>query len=158
MKDFPLSYVTTELKQNETVTIPSEHFLFKTNSLPPLEVDSKTDGVYIPKNSNFPFIDLIWKTGVYLFGVQIHTGSTLDKARKAADFDSEFRKSSLFVNFKDNVFLIYLSPDEKTTMSMKKKYDSLKLTFDESGMKVGFITIAQVECLKDVLDIKVTKN
>ena len=48
---------------------------FLSNAL--LEVMVK-DGMYIPRNCNFPAIDLIWKHGKSVCGVQVHTSDHHD--------------------------------------------------------------------------------
>ena len=145
--NFPLSLVTTGVAPEDTVSIPSKQHHFHTHDLPELTVYSYNDGVHVPIDSNFPAIDLIWKTGVYVFGIQIHTTSTHGDD-VASLFEEKCRKAGWLDEFQDNVFLIYLCPDESCMMPFKPKNSFHQTT--ESGIKIGYITTKQVECLKDI--------
>ena len=63
--------------------------------------------VYVPTNPNFPAIDLIWKNGRSVFGVQVHVSSHDDVANS---FFGMCKAAKWFEIF-DEVHLLYLSPE-----------------------------------------------
>ena len=138
--NFPLSNVSTDVKQDETIAVPSKHLPFVTSEVPQMTVDNDTDGVHVPSISNFPDLDLIWKTGEYVFGVEVFTSFRAGHEKKAWKFQEKVKDEVWFQNF--TVCFIYLCPDENTKMKVKHKYDSSK-NFNCGLIKVGFITIAQ---------------
>ena len=144
--NFPLSLVSTNVAPDETVFVPNKQYHFSKDGLPRLTVESYHDGVHIPSKCNFPAIDVIWKTGMYVFGVQIHTSSTDDDV--ASLFEEQCRVAGWFDTFQDNVFLIYLCPNV-SSMIASKPNDTFRQT-TESGLKIGYITTADVECLKNM--------
>ena len=132
--------------------MPNNEFTFTgITKLPNLTMDENTDGVHIPKEGNFPSIDVIWKSGANIFGVEIYTSAKTSHQDKAKSFDDMVIRAgwSLNRNFQDNLFFIYLCSDENTQMKLKKKFIKKGYTF-QSNLKVGFITVAQVECLMDL--------
>lgn len=118
-------------------------FYFGSQRLPnDLTVSNDDDGVYIPYNSNFPAIDMIWKTGTYIFGVQIHTSRTHSDV--ADQFERLCNSAGWSKKFGSSVFLIYLCPDE-TCMMINQP------SVTKSGrVKIGYITIKQVNCLENL--------
>jgi hypothetical protein len=150
--NFPLSLLTSPTNNDsnddtcsigggETVYVPSKHQYFYSQHLPSLRANND-DGIYIPINCNFPAIDVVWKSGNYIFGVQIHTSSSHRDV--ASMFEKKCQNAGWFDHFSGNVFLIYLCPDVKSMIKKKQKktYSGL--------VKIGYITIAEVECLKNM--------
>jgi hypothetical protein len=89
--------------------------------LPKLTSNSE-NGVYVPINMNFPAIDLVWKFGDKIFGVQVHVSSHPDVAVKFRDMCSE---AGWFVEF-EQVHLIYLSPEDGVSSLVAALVDSPK--------------------------------
>ena len=117
----------------EEVTVPVTHepLHFQGQGLP----RSLKDGVHVPVNSNFPAIDLVWKVGNRIFGVQVHVSSHHDVADK---FTKMCQEAGWFETFQE-VHLIYLSPDERvlnlvTTLVTPPKQLVCCTTSNESGM------------------------
>ncbi|MGH7973911.1 MAG: hypothetical protein ACREBR_00195, partial [bacterium] len=82
----------------------------------------QSDGVYIPKNRTFPAIDMVWKSGKEVWGVQLHIRSdhkvSLDKFRSLciiAKWDTAFNQ----------VYLLYLCP--------KPEFIMRRIASDDSG-------------------------
>ena len=92
------------------VVIGANSDRFEGRLLPRLTTTSP-DCIYIPYDPNFPAIDLIWKHGRSIFGVQVHV-STHDDV--ASSFMGLCREAGWFENF-DTVYLLYLSPEDAVT-------------------------------------------
>ena len=145
VQNFPLSLVSRKDGIKEIiVSVPCKIFSFKSQDLPQLTVNNDTDGVYIPLSSTFPNIDNVWKTGSYVFGVQAYTSSR--HKEKATSFEGNCRKLGWFDTF--NVFFVYLSPNVRCMMTTKPKNSFHDTT--ETGLEIGYITMEQVECLKNM--------
>jgi hypothetical protein len=94
----------------DKVQVPSSSNLFPGMVLPELSAQS-ADGIYIPFNPNFPAIDLVWKLGKIIFGVQVHVSSHEDVASR---FCGLCEKAGWFQNF-DTIYLLYLGPEDNVT-------------------------------------------
>jgi hypothetical protein len=148
--NFPLSLVTNEVAPDETVSVPSTHFYFDTQNLPELKVYNYCDGLHIPKHCNFLGIDIVWKTGSHVFGVQIHMNSMHEDM--VAVFEDKCQKAGWLDEFPGNTFLIYLYPDVSCVMARQSNHFIHQST--QSGrIKIGCITNAHVECLKDMFSL-----
>jgi hypothetical protein len=69
----------------------------------------KKNGMYVPENSNFPAIDLIWKFGQFVCGVQVHTSKPDNVLEK---FTAMCNEAGWLIKF-SKVYLLYLSPEQK---------------------------------------------
>jgi hypothetical protein len=115
---FQLSLVATHVAPVETsVSVPSKHFYFGPQNLPQLKVNNDDDGIHIPIICNFPAINVVRKTGMYVFGVQIHIRRTQDDV--AFSFDKKCQKAGCFEHFHINVFLLYLCLDMSCMIASK---------------------------------------
>ena len=65
--------------------------------------------MYVPENSNFPAIDLIWKFGQFVCGVQVHTSKPDNVLEK---FTAMCNEAGWLIKF-SKVYLLYLSPEQK---------------------------------------------
>jgi hypothetical protein len=92
-----------------------EKFRFQGRLLPQLTKISE-DGVYIPYDPNFPAIDVVWKHGRSVFGVQVHVSKHEDVASSFLGLCSE---AGWFRNF-DKVYLLYLGPEDAVTDLVSK--------------------------------------
>jgi hypothetical protein len=147
VENFPLSLVIPNAASQEMISVPRKHYYFGSRNLPPLRVNEDDDGVYIPYNPNFPAIDVVWKSGAYIFGVQIHTKSTHSDV--ASLFETKCRNAGWLDHFPDTVFLVYLCPNLSCMIASKPK-DLFHSTTPSRRVKIGYITIAQIECLKNM--------
>ena len=93
---------------HEVISIPalSADFGFPGKLLPEFTSYSP-NGIYVPLDPTFPAIDLVWKHGNVLFGVQVHVCKHDDVLE---GFISLCRVAKLFDQF--DVHLIYLSPED----------------------------------------------
>lgn len=83
-------------KFNLIETFPSKH-------LPKI---MEWDGMYVPQNSKFPAIDLIWKCGQFVCGVHLRISKHDDVLEQ---FTAMCDKAGWLTKFK-KVYLLYLSP------------------------------------------------
>jgi hypothetical protein len=84
--------------------------LFQGQTLPsPSNMDNNS--LFIPVNSNFPAIALIWKAGKNVWGIQVHVANHDDCLPTFRDMCKESGWDETF----DNIFMVYLSPDLKAT-------------------------------------------
>ena len=80
--------------------------------------DMTKESLFIPKNSNFPAIDLIIKVGQKVWGVQIHTNPTHD------DVLPKFRTMCDAAGWHgrfEEIHLVYLSPSDLTKKNVETK-------------------------------------
>lgn len=89
------------------VTIQQSATRFNGKLLPKLTKEGTRDGIFIPNDPNFPAIDLVWKCGGIVLGVQCHVNQHKDVA---AYFWGLCNKANWLKNF-DEVHLLYLSPE-----------------------------------------------
>lgn len=106
--------VLSKTKENaELVVLPQtvdRGMRFGTQKLPsPDEMDSNT--LFIPKNPNFPAIDLILKEGKIVWGIQVHVA---DHENVLPKFREMCMEKGWFSHF-DDVKLVYLSPSAEVT-------------------------------------------
>jgi hypothetical protein len=94
----------------EVISIPgtalSTSFRFSGKQLTSFTSNSP-NGVYVPLDPNFPAIDLVWKHGNVIIGVQVHVNKHDDVLE---GFISLCRVANLFGQF--DIHLIYLSPED----------------------------------------------
>jgi hypothetical protein len=94
----------------EEISIPgtalSTSFRFSGKQLTSFTLNSP-NGVYVPLDPNFPAIDLVWKHGNVIIGVQVHVNKHDDVLE---GFISLCRVANLFGQF--DIHLIYLSPED----------------------------------------------
>ena len=143
--------VTFQVGREEvTVPVTREPLHFQGQVLP----RSLKDGVHVPVNSNFPAIDLVWKVGNRIFGVQVHVSSHHDVAEK---FTKMCQEAGWFETFQE-VHLIYLSPDEQvlnlvTTLVNPPKQRVCCTTSNESEMSYlhrRSISKNSISCLENL--------
>ena len=140
--------VTFQVGREEvTVPVTREPLHFQGQVLP----RSLKDGVHVPVNSNFPAIDLVWKVGNRIFGVQVHVSSHHDVAEK---FTKMCQEAGWFETFQE-VHLIYLSPDEQvlnlvTTLVNPPKQRVRCTTSNESDLHRRAISKNSISCLENL--------
>ena len=80
-----------------------------------LPISMKKDGMYVPRNSKFPGIDLILKCGQSVCGVQVHISkhhNVLQKFTAMCDMAGWHTKLK-------KVYLLYLSPEQRIANSVQ---------------------------------------
>jgi hypothetical protein len=123
---------------NEVICVPQDQNYFSGNALPSPFVP---DGVYVPTISTFPAVDMVWKFGSRLFGVQVYT----TKSHK--DVFNKFLKNCLsagWMSESQDVFLLYLCPFKECTVSFAPKDSNVE---KKDGITIGFITKESLPCL-----------
>ncbi len=85
---------------------------FPSNVLPEI---MNENGMYVPRNSNFPAIDLIWKCGDSVCGVQVHVSKHHNVLKK---FTEMCKKAGWLTKFK-TIYLLYLSPEQSVANSVQ---------------------------------------
>jgi len=115
--------------------------LFRGQKLPQ---DLSKDGIYVPMNTNFPAIDLIWKMGQTIWFVQVHVA---DHTNVKADLeklleDIEWKK------FAKKAFLLYLSPAQ--SVSNRLSHDLFNLDGSSPLMAVLAAPFTHFKCMKDL--------
>jgi hypothetical protein len=112
-----------------------------------------SNSLFIPQNSNFPAIDLLWKAGMNVWGVQVHV----------ADHDDclvsfkEMCESRTWLTAFDNIYLVYLSPDPAVTSSLtclppaatRQKIPRLAKAA-KTKIQVSAVSKNEIECLKNM--------
>jgi hypothetical protein len=139
--------------QKKSITIRENVIDFKGSTLQEIENECFDTAVFVPKNCNFPAVDMVWKSEKCIYGVQIHVSSEHNDV--AATFWDMCDKVSWFDKYK--VYLLYLSPNEKCAIQSKEssycKNDGSKKrrrTDAKKEISIGYITIKSVQCLKDL--------
>jgi hypothetical protein len=112
----------------ETIPSPlnvSLQKIFESQRLPPKDfmVD---EGMYVPKNSNFPAIDFIWKQENIVVAVQAHVSARHDVV--VSTFQDMLDKETSWGEF-DRVILLYLSPSDETAKKMGEKVVTEALSY-----------------------------
>ena len=142
------------------VSIVQKHFDFNGSSLPELTGGTASDGVHVPTICNFPAVDMVWKSKNNVYGVQVHINSDHDDV--AANFWEMCYKAKWFDKY--NIFLLYLSPDQKSALKKKPTFYSKKRTTshnlrsrnqtktDDQRISIAYYTICSVTCLHDLRD------
>jgi hypothetical protein len=137
---------------NNKVAVGPGSIRFKENLLPKLTAFSP-DGIQIPSNPNFPAIDLVWKQGSSMFGIQVHVSSHNDVV---SSFCGMCREAKWFQNF-DKIYLLYLSPEIGVTNLVSSIVNPIifqgKRTRDETVQPRIFLNAVSkdlVSCLKDL--------
>lgn len=133
--------------QQKKLSIDANAFDFHGSTLQHMECALVAKGVFVPINCNFPAVDMIWKSGKCVFGVQIHVSS--DK------FWELCNEVSWFDQYK--VYLLYLSPNDNCAIR-DKKYTYCKGQpkkrlpgIKKETISIGYITIHSVQCLQNLL-------
>jgi len=124
---------------------------FESQNLPdPVSMQQNT--LFIPKNSNFPAIDLILKAGNDVWAVQVHVSKHTDVLPK---FRSMCEEKEWFATF-DNINLLYLSPSDEVknmlgacipTPPVRR---SKRLKVDGKPIYVSAATIEEFDCLQNI--------
>jgi len=110
-----------------------------------LPKDLSQDGMYVPLNTNFPAIDMIWKMGKNIWFVHAHVAKH--------DDDVKFALEDLLEDFDwpkvvENIFLLYLSPSRDVSNSL---YESLFFLDDSSSLtKVLAMPITYFACMENL--------
>jgi len=73
--------------------------------------------MYVPRNSNFPAIDLNWKCGDSVCGVQVHVSNHHNVLKK---FTEMCKKAGWLTKFK-TIYLLYLSPERSVANSVQNQ-------------------------------------
>jgi len=104
-----------------------------------LPMSMEKDGMYVPRNSNFPAIDLIWKCGQSVCGVQVHISKHDNVLKK---FTAMCDKAGWLTSFK-NVYLLYLSPEQGIA-------DSVQCNIPETQGPITVVALCKssIPCLK----------
>jgi len=113
---------------------------FCSNTLPEVMVE---DGMYVPRNCNFPAIDLIWKHGKSVCGVQVHTSDHHDVLKVFRAMCVEANWGAAF----DEIHLLYLSPDKATANSAQKFITKTQDKIPEIQVSVAALCISSIPCL-----------
>jgi hypothetical protein len=109
----------------------------------------------IPKNLNFPAIDLILKSddGVDVWAVQVHVSKHDNVLPK---LESMCNEKGWFEAF-TNIYLVYLSPSEDVKNLLtclptppERRSKRLKVTGKKNPIQVSAATIQEFECLRDI--------
>ena len=128
-------------------------FVFETQELPTAQMMAENT-LFIPKNSNFPAIDLILKSkeGKDVWAVQVHVADhddVLPTLKKMCD------KGGWFQSF-DNIYLVYLSPSD-AAMNMltciprpPQRRSKRPRSQPPNPIQVSAATIRDFECLRDI--------
>jgi len=111
---------------------------FCSNTLPEVMVE---DGMYVPRNCNFPAIDLIWKCGKSVYGVQVHTSDHHNVLKKFTKMCNAAGWHKMFTK----IFLIYLSPRQSIS-------DSVKSNIPQTQGKITVVAVCKssIPCLTDL--------
>ena len=127
--------------------------VFETQELPTAQMMAENT-FFIPKNSNFPAIDLILKSkdGKDVWAVQVHVAdhdNVLPTLRRMCD------NSEWFQSF-DNIYLVYLSPSD-AVMNMltciphpPQRRSKRPRSQPPNPIHVSAATIRDFECLRDI--------
>ena len=127
--------------------------VFATQELPTAQMMAENT-LFIPKNSNFPAIDLILKSkeGKDVWAVQVHVADhddVLPTLKKMCD------KGGWFQSF-DNIYLVYLSPSD-AAMNMltciprpPQRRSKRPRSQPPNPIQVSAATIRDFECLRDI--------
>ena len=137
--------------------IPKNQFKIHGSKLPLMAQGDFSDGVYVPTNCNFPAVDMIWKSGQTVYGVQVHINCDHDDV--ASKFWDMCQTESWFCHY--TVYLLYLSPNKQCAMKKQPKMlckgkksrgksRQQRATNEQTNMIIKYITILSVECLKDL--------
>lgn len=158
---FELIVISSFQKKNVVAEKTSEAVLpgmvdtdcvFETQQLPHPSQMGK-NSLFIPKNSNFPAIDLILKEDKSVWAIQVHVSDHPDVAPK---FKSMCEDQGWFKAF-DNIFLVYLSPSPEVTahlsclpatLSRRKRQRLANESSPE--IQVSALSVSDIECLKDL--------
>ena len=124
---------------------------FESHKLPdPVSMQQNT--LFVPKNSNFPAIDLILKAGKDVWAVHVHVSKHADVLPK---FRSLCKEKEWFATF-DNINLLYLSPSDEVknipgaflpTLPGRR---SKRLRVVGNHIYVPAATIKEFDCLQNI--------
>lgn len=141
-------------QQAEASVLPErvdKGMVFETQQLPDPR-DMETNTLFIPKNSNFPAIDMILKEGPQVWAIQIHV-SDHDDVVPAFRFMCD--EKGWFASF-DNIFLVYLSPsfEVRDALSVLPAQPSRvkrpRIANQKPDIQISAICKDEIECLKDI--------
>ena len=124
---------------NEVIRIPQGQNYFSGNALPSPFVK---DGVHVPMMSNFPAVDMVWKSGSRLFGVQVYT-SKIHKNNVFGKF-LKMCHSAGWMDESQDVFLLYLCPFKECSFSFAPGNCNVETN---GGITIGCITKESLPCL-----------
>jgi len=111
--------------------------------------------LFIPKNSNFPAIDLILKShdGVDVWAIQVHVSDHNDVLE---DFQRMCEAKGWFDSF-DNIYLVYLSPSRAVMKLLTciptppaRRSKRSKVSGQRNPIQVSAATIQEFDCLSDI--------
>ena len=122
---------------NEVIRIPQGQNFFPGNSLPSPFV---ADGVYVPTSPSFPAVDMVWKFGNQMFGVQVHTSKT---QKDVLDNFMKMCQSAGWMSESQHVFLLYLCPFKDCTVLFAPN-DGIE---EKDGITIEYITRESLPCL-----------
>jgi hypothetical protein len=142
-------------KQPDRDVLPAKvdtGMVFESQELPIPET-MQEDTLFIPKNSNFPAIDLILKDAKNVWAIQVHVADH-------DDVEPKFRRmcqSSGWFNYFDNIFLVYVGPSLKVKQALtcypiqpsrQKLQQAAKKRKDI--VQISALTKDDFECLKSI--------
>ena len=103
--------------QQQTVIIEVNAVEFQGLTLRHIDDSEIAEGVFIPTNGKFPVVDMVWKSGNCVYGVQVHISSDqIDVAEKFWDLCNE---ASWFEKYE--IYLLYLSPNDNCSIKVKNQ-------------------------------------
>ena len=138
LKGLPSSKELPSLKECNLIELFPSKGIFPSNVLPKIMDE---DGMYVPKNCNFPAIDLIWKCGKSVYGVQVHTSDHHNVLKKFTKMCNAAGWHKMFTK----IFLIYLSPRQSVS-------DSVKSNIPQTQGKITVVAVCKssIPCLTDL--------
>ena len=144
--------------QQQTVIIEVNAVEFQGLTLRHIDDSEIAEGVFIPTNGKFPVVDMVWKSGNCVYGVQVHISSDqIDVAEKFWDLCNE---ASWFEKYE--IYLLYLSPNDNCSIKVKnqtyckgddrgkkRKFKQRRKTLTKV-ISIGYVTVLSVRCLEDL--------
>ena len=97
--------------------------------------------MYLPMSSTFPAVDLIWKCGKSVCGVQVHIATHKDTSK---EFEKLCSEAGWFEKF-DHVYMLYLSPTIDVAAKMQKYVSKQK-----GRVQLAAASIDNIACLADL--------
>jgi hypothetical protein len=104
--DIPDFVASAESGVQQFSVVPMRTERFHGWLLPTTLSGTSADGLYIPYNPTFPAIDIVWKTGSHVIGVQVHVSTHKDTV---AAFEGLCRGISLYETC-DDIEMWFLCP------------------------------------------------
>ena len=101
--------------------------------------------MYVPRNSNFPAIDLNWKCGDSVCGVQVHVSNHHNVLKK---FTVMCKKAGWLTKLK-TIYLLYLSPDQGIADSAQYFIPETQVNIPGTQVSITVVAlfISSIPCL-----------